>query len=224
MEQHESTARIYSIPPWQFWLAPGRQIVSWAMKKHDVYHLQMSDHNFNKGVAYGLKPSDNAASITNFTNMAAFQKRWSDFDESLRLFIGEVKSCIRWQIARLPDIERWSSLSGRVVLLGDAAHAFEPFAGQGGAMALEDTTALDVLLSRAPDPESIPKVTKAYESLRRLRIDGMRDFIDANVSNFKMTDSNEQMKGATTSVMTTERWAWVNDYKVSDEAQQWALT
>lgn len=83
---------------------------------------------------------------------------------------------------------------------------------------------MGVLLSRTPDLKSVSKVTKAYESLRRPCVDGMRDFADANIANFKMTDGIEQMKGATTSVMDIERWVWVNGYWVAEEAWRCVLS
>ena len=38
--------------------------------------------------------------------------------------------CDRWKIAEMPSIPRWTSKSGRVILLGDAAHAMQPNAAQ----------------------------------------------------------------------------------------------
>lgn len=43
---------------------------------------------------------------------------------------------------------------GRVIMIGDAAHASTPFMGQGGAMALEDAVLLAEMLSRDVDVES----------------------------------------------------------------------
>jgi 2-polyprenyl-6-methoxyphenol hydroxylase-like FAD-dependent oxidoreductase len=54
---------------------------------------------------------------------------------------------------------RFSSPTGRVILLGDAAHAFPPSVGQGGAMALEDAETLALVLSAAfstPSPRISP--------------------------------------------------------------------
>ena len=38
--------------------------------------------------------------------------------------------CDRWKIAQMPNLPRWTSKSGRAILLGDAAHAMQPNAAQ----------------------------------------------------------------------------------------------
>ncbi|MFS8513560.1 MAG: FAD-dependent monooxygenase [Planifilum fulgidum] len=55
---------------------------------------------------------------------------------------------------------------GPVVLIGDAAHATSPHAGQGASMALEDAIVLAQCLRDLPDPS---EAFAAYESLRRQR-------------------------------------------------------
>lgn len=55
---------------------------------------------------------------------------------------------------------------GRVLLVGDAAHAASPATGQGASMALEDAVVLAKALRDLPDPES---AFAAYERHRRPR-------------------------------------------------------
>lgn len=54
---------------------------------------------------------------------------------------------IRRDIYDRPPIFTWSR--GRVVLLGDSAHAMQPNMGQGGCMAIEDGHQLAIDLSKA---------------------------------------------------------------------------
>ncbi|MES2216705.1 MAG: FAD-dependent monooxygenase [Patescibacteria group bacterium] len=56
-----------------------------------------------------------------------------------------------------------------VVLLGDAAHGFGPYAGIGGSMALEDGYVLAGELMRVSDTYSLPTALKNYEEQRRKR-------------------------------------------------------
>ena len=54
-----------------------------------------------------------------------------------------------WQMYETKPAE-WVSKSGKVAILGDAAHGFTPWIGQGGTMAVEDAVAIAECLSR-PD-------------------------------------------------------------------------
>jgi 2-polyprenyl-6-methoxyphenol hydroxylase-like FAD-dependent oxidoreductase len=65
----------------------------------------------------------------------------------------------------VPELPQWHR--GRVVLLGDAAHAVGPHAGQGASMAIEDA----VVLSACLEAEEAPEAAFArYEQLRRNRV------------------------------------------------------
>jgi 2-polyprenyl-6-methoxyphenol hydroxylase-like FAD-dependent oxidoreductase len=63
-------------------------------------------------------------------------------------------------------LKRWTLPNA--VLIGDAAHALEPFAGMGASMALEDAYVLAENLKKFSD--NIPKALKQYERVRRIRV------------------------------------------------------
>lgn len=64
---------------------------------------------------------------------------------------------------------------GRVAMMGDAAHASMPFAGNGAAQALEDAAVLDHLFSRVTAPEQIQAAFAAYDTTRRPRSQAVVD-------------------------------------------------
>jgi len=67
-----------------------------------------------------------------------------------------------------PPQLNWAS--GRVCLLGDAAHPMMPNLGQGGCMAIEDAFVLGRELARTGDnAEDVPLALKRYNSNRVLR-------------------------------------------------------
>jgi salicylate hydroxylase len=78
---------------------------------------------------------------------------------------------IAWQkfaIAAVDPSGAW--LDGRLVLLGDAAHAMPPFLAQGAAMAIEDAAVLaDALAGSADTAEAL----RAYVALRQPRTVGL---------------------------------------------------
>ncbi|KAK0611406.1 hypothetical protein B0T14DRAFT_500511 [Immersiella caudata] len=58
---------------------------------------------------------------------------------------------------------------GRVAMMGDAAHASLPFAGNGAAQALEDAAVLDALFGRVKQVSRIEDALAAYDVIRRPR-------------------------------------------------------
>jgi 2-polyprenyl-6-methoxyphenol hydroxylase-like FAD-dependent oxidoreductase len=71
---------------------------------------------------------------------------------------------VRTDICDRPPIQRWHS--GRVVLVGDAAHPMTPNLGQGAGQAIEDAVALADCLAAMP---SIEEACCAYEQRRVAR-------------------------------------------------------
>ncbi|MGA3562546.1 FAD-dependent oxidoreductase [Melissospora conviva] len=67
--------------------------------------------------------------------------------------------------------------AGRVVLIGDAAHAVYPFYGQGMNAAFEDCLVLDRCLAREPDPAG---ALAAFEATRRPHTDTLAELSTRN--------------------------------------------
>jgi salicylate hydroxylase len=85
--------------------------------------------------------------------IAEFAAHFTDFPEEARALIaaapeGRVNS---WGLFLRPPADTY--VSGRVALLGDAAHPMLPFMGQGAAMAIEDGLVLARALAAAATPE-----------------------------------------------------------------------
>jgi salicylate hydroxylase len=76
-------------------------------------------------------------------------------------------SGFRWGLYDRAPLPRWSS--GRLTLLGDAAHPMLPHLGQGVNQALEDAVALAALLGGCAGAAGVPRALAAYEELRRDR-------------------------------------------------------
>ncbi|KAJ6102676.1 hypothetical protein N7486_005103 [Penicillium sp. IBT 16267x] len=110
------------------------------------------------------------------------QGKWGD---ALRDLVHNTTTVNFFPVYRLAPGGRWSR--GRCVLVGDAAHAMSPHAGQGVSMALEDVFLLARLLA---DPERpIEEVFEKYDRIRRPRVNEI----------FQMAADNAEMRRKTTS-------------------------
>jgi 2-polyprenyl-6-methoxyphenol hydroxylase-like FAD-dependent oxidoreductase len=67
----------------------------------------------------------------------------------------------------LPVVRRWHD-DASMIIIGDAAHASSPAAGQGAAMALEDAVILAQCLRDCPDTRT---AFTTFDSLRRARVE-----------------------------------------------------
>ena len=90
------------------------------------------------------------------------------WDSQIVQLLETVEACFWWGLYDRRPLASWTS--GRLVLLGDAAHAMLPHLGQGANQAIEDGVALAVLLEGRASNE-VPDVLQQYEKFRRPRTD-----------------------------------------------------
>lgn len=95
----------------------------------------------------------------------------------LRLFAKDARPAARlieatadiaapWNTYDFPSVPTWHR--DRMIVIGDAAHAMSPSAGQGAAMAIEDAVVLAKCLRDVPD---IDAAFATYAALRRERVE-----------------------------------------------------
>ncbi|KAH7110711.1 hypothetical protein EDB81DRAFT_831495 [Dactylonectria macrodidyma] len=72
---------------------------------------------------------------------------------------------IDWKLLWRDPIRQWVSSTGRIVLVGDAAHPHLPTSGQGAAQAFEDAATLGVVIDEL-GREGIPTALRVFETLR----------------------------------------------------------
>ena len=106
------------------------------------------------------------------------EERLTRLKELAAMFQGNVSPLIERQqdparVVFVPvlEVDTPSYYRGRMLLIGDAAHAFSPLLAQGAAMAIEDAVALAELLGESGD---IDQVLRAYESRRQPRVEIIR--------------------------------------------------
>ena len=95
-----------------------------------------------------------------------FLDAYADFAPHLPELIGAVPEgqLFKWGLYDREPLESWTS--GRVAMLGDAAHPMTPFLGQGAAMAVEDAV---VLVRSIAESSGVTQALERYENARRER-------------------------------------------------------
>lgn len=86
--------------------------------------------------------------------------------DNRRILAGVTEIDRFYPIYDMPELPVWHS--DRVVLVGDAAHAVGPHAGQGASMAIEDAVVLAACLDDNIGP--LDEALRRYEALRRTRV------------------------------------------------------
>jgi len=89
----------------------------------------------------------------------------------------------------VPPLARWSSSKGRVILMGDAAHAFSPQGGQGAAMSFEDAETLAMTMSRPDFDANRQRLLGAWQAHRQERVRQVKAYTDNNGRLRTPTDS-----------------------------------
>ncbi|RYP74741.1 hypothetical protein DL771_002805 [Monosporascus sp. 5C6A] len=118
---------------------------------------------------------------------------FSDFKDPLHACLEHVQTCIRWPIAVAPPLKTWRGESGRVLLLGDAAHAMVPHAANGVSQGIEGAVALArILRRRSHANENIPKLLELFEQFRRPRVEKFAAISLANAATNSLPDGPEQ--------------------------------
>ncbi|MCJ1248104.1 hypothetical protein MMC30_005319 [Trapelia coarctata] len=127
--------------------------------------------------------------------LAALRKdlrAWPDVVQSAleNVSIGKINI---WPFYGVPKLE-WASAKSKVIILGDAAHAIPPTAGQGVNQAFEEIYMLALLLSKLSPKTSLPEALSFWQEYRPQRIDKALDL--TRQMNAKRLPPAEQAKVA----------------------------
>jgi salicylate hydroxylase len=94
---------------------------------------------------------------------------FKEFPAWSRAMLQEAESIGLWQLRDLDPLETWHR--GRVILIGDAAHAMLPTQGQGASQAIEDAEALGAFFGDVQDRPGKEDVSARFQDVFDVRYD-----------------------------------------------------
>jgi 2-polyprenyl-6-methoxyphenol hydroxylase-like FAD-dependent oxidoreductase len=110
-------------------------------------------------------------SLSRAQHLARFKELASSFHGPISTLIQEQRDPTRVVFVPVYEVETPAYHQGRVVLIGDAAHAFPPILAQGAAMAIEDAVTLAELIGTN---NNLDQVLRSFEAARRPRVEQIR--------------------------------------------------
>ncbi|KAK4493962.1 hypothetical protein PRZ48_015148 [Zasmidium cellare] len=161
-----------SLPPWPLqsysaaWLAKHRHFLTFSISRNESLNI----------VAFVTKEESQVVhtkeSWTSTCPRSEVEKDFAGFCEIVQDIIKLMPEEVsRWRINDHERLDRWHYFGGKVLLLGDAAHAMTPHLGAGGSVGVADGWALGRALSEYlsgsnPALTTLGDVAELYQAAR----------------------------------------------------------
>ncbi|KAI0554527.1 FAD/NAD(P)-binding domain-containing protein [Xylaria curta] len=140
----------------------------------DMHLITLFTHE-KVGIAFTHKEDGSAEESWNNTipadDLVAILKERTNWGEQIMDFVKQVPedTLIDWKLTWRDPQPLWASKSGRIIQLGDSAHAFLPSSANGATQAIEDGISLAECLYQG-GKERVPWATKVHTKLRYQRV------------------------------------------------------
>jgi salicylate hydroxylase len=190
-----------------YWFGPGRTLITYWVRPRNLYSILASvpAHEVQR------------ETWTESGDIAEMLRSFEDAEPRARAMLEQSKTAFITGMYYRDPIDRWSS--GRVTLLGDAAHPMVPFLAAGAGQSIEDAWTLARVLARRQD--DVPGALIEYERRRIPRTTRIQAGARAVVKLMHETDSgrlqnrNARWKGmARIDPLAETSWGLAWDYDV----------
>ncbi|KAJ5787279.1 Monooxygenase FAD-binding [Penicillium paradoxum] len=149
-------------PALNIWIGDQRHVMTYTIGAGKSFNMVLSHPDDSEPSTW-----DQATAISDM------RREFQGWDSRLEKIIGLINKTIKWPLISGVPLSRW--VNGRVLILGDAAHAMLPYMSQGAAMAVEDGAALARSLSKIENAADIPKALEVFEQVRIERAGMMQE-------------------------------------------------
>lgn len=181
------TAPFMASPEAKSWVGPNAFVLGYTVASEQLYNLVIGVPRPSEGVPLGSwnHPAD-------LETMRGLVSEWCEGVRALASLVQEGE-CVSWTLGEVAPIESYVSESGRVALVGDAAHALLPHAAQGAGMAIEDAASLGEFVGHLKSKNDLAKVMGAWSGFRQSRVEHLRSISNGNAVDMTLPDGERQL-------------------------------
>ncbi|KAJ7140900.1 hypothetical protein C8R44DRAFT_762051 [Mycena epipterygia] len=226
-DRNPDVALFYEDPQSTMWMGPNRGALTSIMGKSDDVFLWVYTPESSQD---GTWREEAGRKIVDIIGPCDFRLR------KLAALAGPA-TCV--QIKDYYELESWVSESGKVLVLGEAAHPFPPVALHNYSVALEDGAFIGKIFSHTRDPKRVPEFLHAFEEHRKPRCSRIRQLDRGYIDAITLPDGEKQAErdaamrasyAAGHNVMDApdgrmqkmlENTRMIFDYDPSDDADEW---
>jgi salicylate hydroxylase len=203
------------VPDWparvfQVWMGRGRHIIVFPLRAGRLLNF----------VCFVPADSEMRESWSAPGDPDALRAAFEGFATPVRDLLGQIDSTFWWGLYDREPLTEWTS--GRLALLGDAAHPMLPHLGQGANQGIEDAFALAAVLKDASAAQ-VPSALRRYARVRRRRTDIVQANSRRNGERYDQVNRTADGRDRELIDARTLR-AWIYDYDVEAEPELTAPT
>jgi salicylate hydroxylase len=191
--------------PLQFWAGPRAHLLHYSIEGGSIVNFLAVVRQSEWTSAAWNEPCDVADALAPFEGWHA----------AVTEMVGAVAEGSRWALHDHAPLERWSV--GRVVLIGDAAHAMLPHQGQGANQTIEDAVLLADLLAGAGRGD-VGAALARYQALRRPRTRRVQRWSRLAADWMHLPDGPAAARRDARLPSADADLAWIHGYDVRDPA------
>ncbi|KAK1996669.1 FAD binding domain-containing protein [Colletotrichum falcatum] len=184
MRKIPEVAWILDKPGVHMWIGENRHVMTYTIAAGQSFNMVLSHKDHRDPSTWQEKPQEEI--------LREMRAEFQGWDSQLTKIIGLIDTTIKWPLMGGTLLENWVADSGRLVILGDAAHAMLPYMSQGAAMAVEDGAALAVTLHGISGREQLRLALEVFQKERKTRTSMMQEASMVNAVLLHFKDGPEQ--------------------------------
>jgi len=227
MKDDPELRRCLESDEWPIWMGDYRSVCGHPVRSNQDFALHIYSHEGDRTPLTGEETWEDLVSVDSLD--------FSDHGATVQKLMKLAPFLLRTRLMKRPQgIDNWIDATGRIVLIGEAAHPWQPGGTHGPSIAVEDAVVFGSLFSRLSTWSQVPSFLSAYQELREARC---KEVKISDISNAQMVamppgperdarDEDMQKNSADewdegTTKQNFEEMAWVFGYNAPDAAEEW---